>query len=349
MPLTLAPNIINSGNNLAVNSRMEIVQDASLRVADMIFTFQAGTMVITKAQGASGIAGFTKSVKFTVSTAQASLGVNDHYTMYQAIDGYRANPLNFGVSSAVGFTLVALIRPSISVAAFGISFQNGNSNRAYGTTVALAANTDNLVVLQIPPDTTGSWNHDFAGPGIYTDFCFGGGSSRQMSSNNTWLGTGAFVPNGTTNFVANNAATCEITGYCLIPNFVAIQPSMVQNMCRDYSTELTLCRRYYENSFGASPSSFTNETGKGQVVSHSSALCKGTIQFLAPKITVPTVTTYDAAGTSAKISYFATGAWNNAGTLAASTAAIDRYDFSHAIASSLATEVAYKADCVAAW
>lgn len=338
-------------NNLALNSRMEIAQDPSLYPVDMWHKFQSGTMVVTQAQASSGIAGFTKSLKFTVTTAEASLGVNEHFSPFTGIDGYRANGLQFGTSNGVGFTVAFMARSSIAMGTTGIGIQNSNSNRTYVATYSLAANTDTLVIMNIPPDSGSGWNLTSAStPGIYLVLGLAAGTNRQTTPN-VWTASGTpWTPTGQTNWVATIGNTFEITGFVVVPTFPALQTGSLQLLCRDYNSEMQLCRSIYENSFGASPAAFTQGNGKGTNFSSSAAVGTFTVPFQTPKVIVPTVTVYDIAGTSGKISTAAAGVWTNGRTPAAGpTPTVDRFYIADTTAGATNCEFGWKADCAAAW
>jgi hypothetical protein len=127
---------------------------------------------------------------------------------------------------------------------------------------------------------------------------------------------------------------------------VVVEPGSASSafVARPMQTELGLCLRYFETS---NPTglyqSFTYEDGIAEHMGHPTALYTWRIQFRVPKRGAPTVTTYDAAGTSNRYSYN-DGTWKNGGTWGGGPTAVQGGFFVyHGTASSVVTEFGWQA------
>ncbi len=112
---------------------------------------------------------------------------------------------------------------------------------------------------------------------------------------------------------------------------------------RPASTELALCQRYYQKSWvQATAPGTTWSQGNDQLkFSHPSASFAST--WTLPVVTrtaTPVLTIYDAAGTSAKVTYF-TSVWNDAGAITTQACNGAWAFVQHVIASSVFTNFAY--------
>lgn len=339
------PAVLSPDSNIMWNSRMEVNQDSGVYTGgvDGWRKYQAGTMVVTAAQSASGIAGFAQSMKFTVTTAEAVLGVNDHFSPYMGIEGRRMSTLGFGASGAKPITIAFMCRSNVT-GTFSIGLQNAANTRAYATLISITANTDSFVVVQVPGDVTGSWPTD-TNASFYLSIVLAGGSNRFIPSANSWQASGNYTVSGQSNFVATNGNTFEMTGLVMLPNALAINQSMLGALTRPYDEELKIAQCYYENSWNSVPASWTQGNGTGITLSHTIAQCRFSVPFKTPKRIAPTITIYDTSLNSAKVSYFNGAAWTTGGAITSGgLASVNQFYFTHTITSGTSTELGFKAD-----
>jgi hypothetical protein len=255
-------------------------------------------------QDSSAPAGFVNSVKFTTTTADGTLTTTQNAHVRQRIEGTNVSDLAWGTANAKTVTLSFWVRSSLT-GTFGGSLRNGANDRSYPFTYTIsAANTYEYKTVTIAGDTTGTWLTT-TGTGIDVLFSLGAGPDRSgtagaWNSNNNTSATGAVSVIGTLN------ATWYITGVQL-----EVGPSATSFDYRPYGTELMLCQRYFQKSYGQSTAIGTASTTPGLIVGKvsSNTVPDGepynTIVFPVTMRATPTVTIYGYVGGSGKVSNWA--------------------------------------------
>ncbi len=199
---------------------------------------QSADGVFTMVQDTSAPSGFVNSLKVTVTTADASIGASQYYTVQQLIEGTNVSDLAWGTASAKTVTLSFWVRSSVT-GTFGGSLRNANGDRSYPFTYSIsAANTWEQKSVTIAGDTTGTWLTT-TGIGIRVNFGIGTGSSG-VGTAGAWAGANYYSATGATNLISTLSATWYITGVQLEVGSVATPFER-----RDYGTELNRCQRYF--------------------------------------------------------------------------------------------------------
>jgi len=212
---------------------------------------QSADGVFTMVQDTSAPSGFVNSLKVTVTTADASIGASQYYTVQQLIEGTNVSDLAWGTASAKTVTLSFWVRSSVT-GTFGGSLRNANGDRSYPFTYSIsAANTWEQKSVTIAGDTTGTWLTT-TGIGIRVNFGIGTGSSG-VGTAGAWAGANYYSATGATNLISTLSATWYITGVQLEVGSVATPFER-----RDYGRELIMCQRYFYrnealNSVGGNP------------------------------------------------------------------------------------------------
>ena len=146
-----------------------------------------GTFVAAGQQVTDAPAGYRNSLKFTVSTAQGSLGANDELSVLIPIEGVRAARLAFGVASAAAISFGFWVKAH-RTGTYSGSLRNSAKNRSYPFTFTVnAADTWEFKTVTVAGDTSGTWLTD-TGVGLYLNICIAGGSSR-VGTADAWAGS----------------------------------------------------------------------------------------------------------------------------------------------------------------
>jgi hypothetical protein len=197
-------------------------------VSDGVFTVQQSSTVP---------AGFTKSLIFTTTTADASLAAGQYAFIDQPIEGFNVSDLGWGAAGAQTATVSFWVRSSLT-GAFGGALTNGAGTRSYPFSYTIsAANTWEQKTVTIAGDTTGTWATDNSA-GIVVRFGLGVGSTFSGTAG-AWAGSNFISATGATSVVGTNGATFYITGVQLEAGSVATPFER-----RDYGRELIMCQRY---------------------------------------------------------------------------------------------------------
>lgn len=185
--------------------------------------------------------GFTHALRATVTAPDTSIGVNQSAFICQRIEG-------FNIRNLVGkpITLSLWARTSLA-GTYCIAFRNGGYDRTYVVPVSLAANAWGKVVITLPtglPASGGTWNYT-NGIGLELSITLSCGTTLQTATLNAWTTGSDVATSAQVNFLGANGATFDMTGVQLELGSTATdfeQP--------EYSSELAVCQRYYQNYSG---------------------------------------------------------------------------------------------------
>jgi hypothetical protein len=234
-------------------------------------------------QDSSAPVGFVNSLKFTTTTADATLTTTQQANIQHAIEGTNISDLAWGTADAKAVTLSFWVRSSLT-GTFGGALRNSGSSRAYPFTYTISsANTWEYKAVTIPGDTAGTWLTT-TGLGIGVAFGLGAGPDRSgtagaWNSNNNTSATGAVSVIGTLD------ATFYITGVQLEAGDTATPFEH-----RSYGQELALCQRYYYRAANGT----VNSLGLG--VNYTSSYMMGAVYFPVTMRAIPTLNA--ASGTN---------------------------------------------------
>jgi hypothetical protein len=254
-------------------------------------------------------------MKFTVGTADTSIGSSQYSYFRQPIEGFNVADMDWGLSTAKSATLSFWVKSNLTGLFSGNLASTGHDRCSAFTYTINAANTWEYKTVTITGDTTGTWNKTNS-VGAYLHFALAVGSTYVQSATNTFQ-AGTFLGyTGTTNLFATSGNTFYITGVQLEKGTTASSFEF-----RSIQKELILCQRYYEqsNPNTAAASLYTLDSGTylaGWNYSGTSGV-SGSTPFKVIKRASPTMVTYTTAqGSSAtanRMSHYQ-GSWTNYGS-----------------------------------
>jgi hypothetical protein len=261
--------------------------------------------VSTVQQVSDAPTGFVNSLKFTTTTADASLSATQRCFLIQKIEGYNIADLGWGTANAKTVTLSFWIRSSLT-GTFGGVLQNSAENRSYPFTYSISvADTWEQKSITVAGDTSGTWLTT-NGIGLQVYFGLGVGSTYSGTAG-AWAGSQFLSATGATSVIGTLNATWFITGVQ-----IEVGSSATGYEYRLYNQELIACQRYFwkVSGDGASIGGF----GSGQCASATTAniifsypvtmrtaptIAQGgtyTINFGAGNSTVSSITAYTSSG-----------------------------------------------------
>jgi len=190
--------------------------------------------------------GFTKSLLWTVTSADSSFSSGQYAYIRQTVEGQNCAHLKLGTSDAKTITLSFYVKSSVT-GTFSGAMCNDGFNRSYPYTYTInSANTWEKKSVTIPCDTSGTWRTDF-GRGFFITWALGSGSLYGSGTAGQWNASGQIAAAGTTNLMATNGATWYMTG-CQ----VEVGDTATDFEHRTYGDVLADCQRYYYQIGGAS-------------------------------------------------------------------------------------------------
>ena len=283
----------NAGASVTVNNG-----SSNFFIADRWFANgENSDGVYTGQQVTTAPTGFNNSLKFTVTTADTSIGATQAYVFRQRIEGYNFADLGWGTANAKTITISFWVQSSLT-GNFGGSLFNGNGDRAYAFSFSISsANTWEQKTITIAGDTTGTWNTT-NGTGLNLVFSLGAGSTYKGTAG-VWGSTLYFAPTGSIDLIGTNGATFYITGVQL-----EVGSSATGYEYRQYGQELALCQRYWQQSYTAGTvAGAATQVGAADLLPGTSGIgTMGCFSYFRTEMrTIPTITLYDLAGASGKV------------------------------------------------
>jgi hypothetical protein len=230
--------------NRIINGDMRIAQRGTAAVTtggafpvDRFFITNNTDGAYSGQQDTSAPAGFVNSLKFTTTTADASLSASQINQITHRIEGTNVADLGWGTASAKTVTLSFWVRSSLT-GTFGGAVQNSANNRSYPFTYTISvADTWEYKTITIAGDTSGTWLTT-TGSGIQIRFGMGMGSDYEGTAG-AWVGSDKRTATGAVSVIGTLNATWYVTGVQLEVGSVATPFER-----RPFGTELALCQRY---------------------------------------------------------------------------------------------------------
>jgi len=305
--------------NVVINGAMQIAQrgtsvsgitTSGYRTVDR-FQFQVGTMgtwtqtVETDAPFAA--AGMNKSVKVLCTTADASPAAGDLVAFVQRIEGQNLQQFLKGADSAKQFTLTFWVKSNVTGTYIAELLDADNTRQVSAAYTVSASGTWEKKTITFPADTTGAFNND-NDLSLTVAWWLGAGTNFTSGTlQTTWVSTvTANRAVGQTNLAAATNNYWQITGVQLEAGSVATPFEF-----EDFSTTLRKCERYFEKTYeqGVNPAAATNVgfVGAGGPDGVANFYAFPTWRYRTEKRATPTVTIYDIAGNSARITTWQSG------------------------------------------
>lgn len=257
----------------------------------------SGVGVVSVQQVSDAPAGFTKSLRITVSTADSSVTGDDYCQLIQQPEGLNMADFGWGTANAQNVTVSFWVKSSVT-GTYCVGFRDTNAAYSYVTNYTInSANTWEYKTITVPGATVGTWNTDNTRWGYFTFALYQGPTSQGTA--NTWVSGNARATSSISNtYPATIGNTWQVTGVQLEKGSTATSFDY-----RPYGTELQLCQRYYEKSFaiGTAPQNgigvANNGTiyGLGGVAYTTGSIRTPQYKFSVTKRTAPAITLWSPA------------------------------------------------------
>jgi len=279
--------------NLIINGDMRIDQRNTSQTGngysvDRWAIYDNTSATYTLAQDAEAPTDFIKSLKFTTTGTDTSIGSTEQCVIYHQIEGNNIADLNWGTANAKTVTLSFWVRSSLT-GTFAGSLGNNGYARCYPFTYTISsADTWEQKTITITGDTTGTWLTT-NGIGISLRLAIAAGSSFEGTSG-AWASSNLFSVSGATNVVGTASSTFYITGVQLEVGSGASDFEFLP-----VDVQLARCQRYYE--ILTISTNYRGWVGQGW----STANVAGVLNYKVTKRAAPTVSssgTFECANAS---------------------------------------------------
>ena len=236
-------NIVDNGEFVVIQRKefsSAVTQTGEAFTIDRWKTRMTANSKFSVQQVVDAPAGFYNSAKIT-SLAATTVGASDYYQFQQGIEGYNINPANFGTATAKPMVLSFYVKSSLT-GTFSVCFSNYTGNRFLTQNYTISsANTWERKTISVPAITSGTWERA-AGAGLFIYFTLGAGSGT-LRSTGSWIDSNfGRAGTGSTNVVATNGATWQVTGVQLEINSSGVATDFEH---RNIGEELSRSQRYY--------------------------------------------------------------------------------------------------------
>jgi hypothetical protein len=274
-------------------------------IVDGVMAAWRGTFVAAGQQVTDAPPGYRNSLKFTVSTAQASLGTDDELSIMMPVEGVRAARLALGGASAAAISFGFWVKAH-RTGTYSGALRNSAKNRSHPFSFAVSvSNTWEFKTVTVAGDTSGTWLTD-TGVGLSLNVCIAGGTSR-VGTAGAWAGSDHSGATSTTNGVAATSDTFQITGLVVLPGIELPSAERAPYIMRPLDEELARAKRYWEKSYDYAVAAGTGSVPGPAVLTAIANLAGSTggnmggpnsISFKAEKRAAPTFVFYDFDGTA---------------------------------------------------
>ena len=250
-----------SNRNLIINGAMQVAQRATSSAAstgykslDRFRWTGSGhaSMAGSLAQvDVTDLAGFSKCLKYTVTTEEASISANEYWWMHTRIEAQDLQHLNYGTSDAKTCTLSFYVRCNVA-GTYAVSIQKPDStDQIFGSTYTISTTQANnsttasgwqRVSITIPANTTQGIAND-NGIGFDIRWILFAGSNYTSTNNTIWVDTsnGGYAYGHNTTMGTIDNSTWEITGVQL-----ELGNEATSFEHKNYGDELAKCQRYFQ-------------------------------------------------------------------------------------------------------
>ncbi|MEY9428143.1 hypothetical protein ABH975_003458 [Bradyrhizobium ottawaense] len=271
------------------------VPSGSQNMTDLWIAGRSGTWTANAQQVADAPAGYSNSLKVTVTAGNTSPAPMDILYLRHAVEGVRIARFRFGGVNAQPVSIAFWVkahRPGL----YSGSLCTPSQDRCYPFTFTVnAADAWEYKTVTIPGDTTGTWLTTNA---LAWQFFFNvAAGSGRMAPANAWVGGNFVAANGSINGAQAATDTFQITGLLVLPGIELPSATRAPFTQRFVDQELISCQRYYAKVIG----SVAQQTLAAGLV-HTASFCIFHWQFPVRMRAAPAVTGTGSGGLQAHVS-----------------------------------------------
>jgi hypothetical protein len=248
--------------------------------------------------------GLRKSTKMLCTTADASPAAGDFLIFQQELEGQNVQQFAKGTASAKQFSVSFWVKSNVTGTYIAELRDIDNARLVNASYTISASATWEKKTITFPADTTGAFDND-NNPSVALGFWLAAGSNFTSGSlQTTWAAqTNANRAVGQTNLAAATSNYWQVTGVQVEAGAVATPFEF-----EDFGTTLRKCQRYYEKTYNlgtaVGTATFVGMVGNDVGPSNTNEYIIFRMRYEVRKRAAPTVTAYDAAGNSGKVTRY---------------------------------------------
>lgn len=246
---------VSSGRrNLIINGAMQVAQRGTsatglttggYRTVDRhyIQITSAGTWTVTQSTDTPTGEGFSKSLKYECTTANASLGAASSIRIQNKIEGQNLQSLAYGTSSAKSITVSFWVKSS-KTGTYVFDLQNTDNSRiSCGTYTISSANTWEKKTITLAGDTSQGFDDDNNGSLTVSWWLAAGSNFTTGTQATVWE-----AQDNTNRAVALTVNLADTIGNTFYITGVQLELGNAASPFehRSYGEEIILCYRYYQ-------------------------------------------------------------------------------------------------------
>lgn len=204
---------------------------------------------------------FTQAMQIACSNGDASINNSENTHFFQNIEGYNIAHLRWGSRYASPVTLSFWVRSNVP-GIYCVGLENNATDRTCIKEYTIEPGFRwQKVELTFPGCTDGTWITN-NGCGMRVRFCLSTGSDFDDGIDGTWVNSDELATSNQVNWMVDSNSRYFITGVQLEKGRTATEFEH-----RLHSEELTLCMRYYQNSYDHAENKFpSNSTAPDNAV-----------------------------------------------------------------------------------
>lgn len=182
------------------------------------------------------------SLRYDVTTAQASIGVAEYMLLDHYVEGYNSNSL-YGKSIVVSFWV-----KSNKTGTYCVALRNSVANRSYVAEYQISSSgVWTPVTIVIPHEVVGVWETTTGG-GLLISFILAGGTNYDAAAD-TWVSSNKVKTTNQVNFLDSTSNYIQFAQIMIHKGRYSVNDFSLFG--GDISQEQNACRRYYVDSTAA--------------------------------------------------------------------------------------------------
>ena len=254
--------IVNAGmmvcQDRATGATVDISSDQYALDGVRAVLVSSGTLRCSQ-QASTTPGGSPNRFRGVVQVSDGTVDAGDVALLMFPVEGIDVADMQFGTANAAAFVFGLAVK--LPAGTYALAFQNATSTRSYVvpfTIDAPEADTDQLITVNVPGDTSGTWSQAEGAIGISCRLILVCGSTYQTASTGAWQAGNYLSTSAQSNFMGTGSDTVEVADLRLHKG-----EDLPTWKCPEFEPTFDKCRRYFEIVPGLSGTGNATALGQG--------------------------------------------------------------------------------------